>query len=89
MWFTARCSQNENYYVLNQQNAAHTSAIYVKVDGREYIDPAAVNYWIQLLKAHRENTFKNAVFENELQRREHSDYINRAIEKYKTKIEIS
>jgi antitoxin component of MazEF toxin-antitoxin module len=81
-WFALRCSRNGNYSSLDNPDAAHSSAVYVNVEGRAVCVPQAVKFWIELLTAHKENVQENANFENDNQRQQHMDYIESAIEKY-------
>ncbi|MFI4912225.1 MAG: CehA/McbA family metallohydrolase [Sedimentisphaeraceae bacterium JB056] len=82
-WFVARCSANDNYYVLDNYDAAHTSAIYVDVDGKKVCNPDAVNFWIKLLQRHKDDIATKANYEKEIHRQEQIKYIDSAIELYR------
>lgn len=81
-WFAVRCSQNENFYVLDNPNAAHSSAIYVIVDNQPLRRPEAINAWIDLLGRHYENVKANAHYATDQQRQQQLAYIQSAIDKY-------
>jgi hypothetical protein len=83
-WFTARCSQTNEYSALKGMNIAHTSAIYVTVDEKPICRLEAVAYWIELLKRHAENVKANANYANDQQRQEELDYIHQAVGKYES-----
>jgi hypothetical protein len=86
-WFAVRCAQNDNYSSLDNPNAAHSSAIYVNMDGKPVCVPEAVQFWVELLKAHSKNVSDNAVFSEDRQRQEQLDYIQSSIDKYLEKLQ--
>ncbi len=75
MWFTARCSPTDEYDVLNQTNAAHTSAIYVDVDGKRTFIPSSVQVWLTNSEIHRDRFINEGVFEKEEHRTAALEYI--------------
>ncbi len=83
-WFTARCSQDGDYYVLNGLNRAHTSAIYVHVDGKPALEKPALKYWIDLTERHKQNVAQNANYQNDAQRQRQLSHIQAAIDKYRS-----
>lgn len=81
-WIVARCSQNDNYNVLLAPNAAHTSAVYIDVNGEPRINPAAAREWINRMTLHRDDLQKNGRFEHEWQRKEAVAHVQAGIDVY-------
>jgi hypothetical protein len=69
-WILARCSPGAQLRPLAGPDIAHTSAIYVEVDGRPIFVPDEARRFATRLRAHGRNVRKNALFENEAQRAE-------------------
>ncbi len=81
-WIVARCSQTDNFNVLSVTNAAHTSAVYVQVDRRPRLVPAAVQEWIRRMQWHADDLAKNGRFEHDWQRREAVAHVRAGIAAY-------
>lgn len=94
-WFVARCSQNEHFapirtaetYHTARPHIAHTSGIYVDVDGEPVFRKQAAEEWITLLKQLNDDIKARAVFANDAQRQEALDYIRDGIQQYEVLIE--
>ncbi len=82
-WFAARCSVDGDYYVLNGLGRAHTSAVYVNVEGAGALEREAVEYWVDLLERHKSNVAENANFKNDWQRQRAVDNIQRGLDEYR------
>lgn len=86
-WIVARCSQNEQFAPLSgpetNPHAAHTSAIYVHVDGRPPFTPAAAEEWIRRMTRHAEDLAQHGVFASEAQRAEAVSHVRSGIEAYR------
>lgn len=78
-WVVARCAPSGRYSAIEGPDIAHTSAVYLTVDGRPVFRAPAAQYWIENMRQHAANVASNAVYENDAQRREQVDYINQAI----------
>lgn len=85
-WIVARCSPTDTFSALLHPDVAHTSGIYVNVDGHGPFNPDAARYWVNLLKAHYLNVQQNAKYENNEQRQAQLDYIQSGIDKYEALI---
>jgi len=88
-WLVARCSPTNIYNVLYAPNAAHTSAIYINVDGRPRILPAAVQEWINRMTIHAHDLEKNGRFENDTQRQEAVAHVRAGIAAYQRLLPVS
>lgn len=86
-WFVARASRNDSFDALAAPDVAHTSAIYVNLDGRGVFQPSAAQLWIANLGIHRQRLVQSGNFENEEQLEEALDYIDEAIELFNNRIE--
>ncbi|MCA9444006.1 MAG: hypothetical protein KC964_24645, partial [Candidatus Omnitrophica bacterium] len=82
-WVVARCSlEPNNFNAITRNNIAHTSAIYVIVNGEPVLRADAAKSWKNLLEQHYENVEANANFANNEQREEALTYIASGIRKY-------
>ncbi|MCC5878175.1 MAG: CehA/McbA family metallohydrolase [Candidatus Sumerlaeia bacterium] len=86
-WFTARTSKTESFDALSGPDIAHTSGIYVEVDGEAVFFPEAAEGWIENLGIHRQRLVQSGNFDNDEQRQEALDYIDEAIDLYRQRIE--
>jgi hypothetical protein len=86
-WIVARCSQNPQFAPLSgpevNPNAAHTSAIYVNMDGRPRFVAAAAEEWIRRMTRHADDLEKNGRFANAAQREEAVSHVRSGIEAYR------
>ena len=87
LWVVERASRDGKYAALNSPDAAHTSAIYLRVDGREAFRRESAEFWVNNLNNHIENVKQRGQFENEAQLQEALDYLNKALIKYQRLIE--
>ncbi|MFC0538803.1 CehA/McbA family metallohydrolase [Pelagicoccus mobilis] len=85
-WFVARCSQTDEFSALKRVHVAHTSGIFVDVDGRGVFKPDVAQFWVNLLKGHKENVRANARYESDEQRQAQLDYIQSGIDRYEALI---
>ncbi len=53
-WIAARVSQGKSFDALSGPDIAHTSAIYVWVEGKPVFRPEAARWWIDNIRNHRE-----------------------------------
>lgn len=86
-WFVARCSRTDSFDALAGPNIAHTSAIYVDLDGQGVFFPEAAEGWIRNVEIHRQRLLQTGNFENDAQRQEALDYIDKAISLYQKRID--
>lgn len=85
-WIVARCSPTDTFSALLHPDVAHTSGIYVHVDGQGPFNAEAARFWLNLLKAHQLNVQQNAQYGNDEQRQAQLDYIQSGIDKYEALI---
>jgi hypothetical protein len=83
-WFTARVSHTDQYDCLTGPDIAHTSAVYVVVDGREVIRREAVEFWMQNVRQHSERIRTVAQFANDEQRQEALQHVAEGLAKYES-----
>lgn len=69
-WIVARCSPDRPTRPLAGPNIAHTSAIYVEVDGRPIFVPVDAKRFATRLRAHARNVDRNALFATDDQRKQ-------------------
>ncbi len=81
-WFVARCSQTNNFNVLKRANTAHTSAVYVSVNGKRAYRQSSVQRWINLLNQQASYMWDNGVYANNNQRLEATDHMLSAVSIY-------
>lgn len=82
LWVAARCSRAPYYNALYGPDVAHTSAVYVVVDGKPIFQPAAAQSLAQQLRNQAKYTGETANFENDTQRQEAMKVMLDAAEKY-------
>jgi len=85
-WFAARCSQNNIYSAIVGPNIAHTSAIYVTVDGQPVFRPEAARHWADQMRKHSDDVAARANFANDSQRKEAVDYIDSGVKMFEDMI---
>lgn len=87
-WIVARCSNRTdgdasigwgNFNAIVGPGIAHTSPVYVQVDGKPRFEPAAAQYWIDQMREHRRKIDTRGRFANASQRREATDYVAQGI----------
>lgn len=77
-WFTARCSRSDDYNAANTPDVAHTSAVYVEIDGKPVLKTAAIQKWITNIQLHRKRLVDTGNFEKPEQKQEALDFIDHA-----------
>ena len=86
-WIVARCSPNEQFAPLcgpdPNPNTAHTSAIYVNVEGHPRFAPGAAEEWIRRMTTHADDLAKTGRFANSVQRDEAVSHVRAGIEAYR------
>ena len=75
-WFVARCSQGQDFNAISSRNTAHTSAIYVNLDGKPVFKPQAAEFWARRMRDHAQDIAERGVFANDSQRDEAVGYID-------------
>ncbi|GEM_PF-450998 len=88
-WLVARCAPTINFNVLLTPNAAHTSAIYINVDGKPRILPAAVQEWIKRMTTHANDLEKNGRFQSDAQRQEAVAHVRAGIAAYQRLLPVT
>ena len=81
-WFAVRASRGSDFNALNHPDTAHSSAVYVRVDGREVVREDAVRFWIDNVERHAGRVRTLARFENDAQRREALEHIEQGRQVY-------
>jgi len=85
-WFVARCSQSDNYSAISGDNIAHTSAIYVDIDGESVFKPEAAEYWARRMREHSKEIAEKGSFVNDSQREEAVSYIDDGVKQFEQMI---
>ena len=67
-WFCVRASRNGNYDALSGPDIAHSSAVYVRVNRKEVVRKATVQFWIENVKKHLDRVKQLGNFANDAQR---------------------
>lgn len=84
-WIVARCSRRTdgredfgfgNYNAITGPGIAHTSPVYVEVDGRPRFDSAAADYWQDRMRLHLRDVESKGRFANKSQREEVVTFLN-------------
>lgn len=78
-WLVARCSRNHNYSAIEEPDVAHTSAVYVTVDGKRTFRPESARYWIENMKRHAADVAQRGHYADDAQRQDELDYIGDAV----------
>jgi hypothetical protein len=76
-WFTVRASRDSTFNAVLADDVAHSSAVYVRVSGREVLDRDAIQFWIANVRQHAERVRKLGKFASDQQRQEALDHIAR------------
>lgn len=78
-WFVARCSPDPNdFLALNGPDIAHTSAVFVTVDGADIFDTPTAIVWRDACNQRGNNVFNTGAFANTTQATEARDYFFQA-----------
>lgn len=87
-WVCARCGPlSYSYWVFTGSDIAHTSAIYLDVDGRRRFDAKAALWFAKQMSLHADDVEAKASFDTNEQRQECVSYIRNGAEAYRTLIE--
>lgn len=85
-WIVARCSPNDIFTPLvgasTNPDTAHTSAIYVQVDGRPRFVANAAQEWINRMRIHADDLAKRGHFANDVEREEAVAHVRAGIAAY-------
>ncbi len=83
-WVCARCSPIPwSYWVFTGADIAHTSAIYLDVEGRRRFNAKAAIWFAKQMQQHAGDVEAKALFDTADQRRESVDYIRKGAEAYR------
>lgn len=88
-WIVARCSPSNNYNAIEDPGIAHTSAIYVNVDGKPRFVPEKAKRWISEMRKHIRDIRTKGRFANDSQMQEAIDYVEEGIGRYESLIQES
>ena len=87
-WVVARCgTPGEGFFAFNavqSPDVAHTSAVYVDVDGAPRFDPAAAEVWVDRMRQHIRDIRAKGRFANDSQRDEAVAYVEEGIARFET-----
>ena len=81
-WIVARCSPTDNFSAIEQTGVAHTSAVYVDVDGTPRFVAAKAKRWISELRKHIRDIRGKGRFANDMQMQEAIGYVKEGIRRY-------
>ncbi len=81
-WIVARCSRNDQWNAIWHPDIAHTSAVYVHVDGRSVFRDEAAHEWIDRMRLHIRDIQTKGLFGNATQRNEALAYAGESIRRY-------
>lgn len=86
-WIAARCSQTPNFAAIAGPNVAHTSAVYVTVNGKSVFRAEAARHWAEQMRIHSADVAERAKFANDEQRKEATDYIDAGVRMFEALIQ--
>ena len=81
-WIVARCSRNSQWNAIWHADIAHTSAVYVHVNGRSVFRDEAAHEWIDRMRLHIRDIQTKGLFGNANQRNEALAYAGESIRRY-------
>jgi hypothetical protein len=81
-WIVARCSGSNQWNAIWHPDIAHTSAVYVHVDGRSVFREEAAHEWIDRMRLHIRDIQAEGLFGNATQRNEALAYAGESIRRY-------
>jgi hypothetical protein len=87
-WIVARCSRNNQWNAIWHADIAHTSAVYVHVDGRSVFSDEAAHEWIDRMRLHIRDIQTKGLFGNAAQRNEALAYAGESIRRYERRMAI-
>ncbi len=89
-WFVVRAARDgHSFNALDGPDIAHSSAVYVRVDGREVVRREAVEFWIANVRQHALRVESTARFANDTQRREALAHIAEGLARYEALLRVS
>lgn len=92
-WIVARCSNRSdgrsdfgfgNFNAITGPGIAHTSPVYVHVDGLPRFDSAAADFWAERMRMHALDIRRRGRFADEVQRNEAASYIEQGIQMFRS-----
>lgn len=86
-WVVARASRSDSFNALDGPDIAHTSAIYLQMDGQPRIVPGAAEEWIRRMETHARDLEQNGRFQTEAQRAEAVGHVRAGIKVYQRLLE--
>lgn len=78
-WIVARCSSSDNWNPIMAPNVAHTSAVYVYVDGKPIYRETAARDWLARMRLHLRDIQIRGQFADQTQLQEASAYTEDSI----------
>lgn len=87
MWVIARCSPTQNYSAVAVPDTAHTSAIYIDMDGHGVFVPVAARFWADRMCEHAADIAANGNFAFDYQRDEAVGYVEDGVKMFEAMIE--
>ena len=81
-WVIARASRSASFNALDGPDIAHTSAIYIDIEGESRFSPDAAKEWIRRMEHHAADIFENGRFQNDTQRDEAVGHVRAGIRVY-------
>lgn len=81
-WIVARCGPEDDFNAIHGPDIAHTSAIYVNVDGRPRVVPEAAEVWIGRMRQHLHDIRAKGHFLTDYQEQEALEYVEQGIDRY-------
>ncbi len=88
-WVIARCGPDDSFNALDGPGIAHTSAVYVEVDGRERFVAGRAERWISEMRRHIGDIQSKGRFANDAQMEEAIEYVEEGIRRYQELISES
>jgi hypothetical protein len=81
-WVVARCSTGDSFNAITGPNIAHTSAVYIDVEGESRLVAEKANLWIQRMQQHVRDIRAKGRFANRQQLAEAVDYVQAGISRF-------
>jgi hypothetical protein len=88
-WVVARCSPSDNYNALSGPGIAHTSAVYVNVDGRSRFEAGAANEWVRRMRLHADDLRRQGRFPSGEAREDAVAYIEDGVRVFESLVAFS
>jgi hypothetical protein len=81
-WFCARASLSGEWNAINAPDVAHTSAVFVRLNGREVIKPDAARFWIANIQEHIRRLVAIGAFASDDQKRQALEEARQGLVRY-------